>query len=68
MTGALICCIFQSVRLSRRSANFAVPLTWDSIPIGGYDPRHIMSAVHENPCDSVEIFKDTKRKKAMGIH
>jgi N-acyl-phosphatidylethanolamine-hydrolysing phospholipase D len=68
MTGVLICCIFLSVRLSRRLVNFAVPLTWDSIPISGYDPRHIMSAVHENPYDSAEIFKDTKCKRAMGIH
>jgi L-ascorbate metabolism protein UlaG (beta-lactamase superfamily) len=27
-----------------------------------------MSAVHGNPYDSVEIFKDTKCKRAMGIH
>lgn len=27
-----------------------------------------MSAMHANPYDSVEIFKDTKCKRAMGIH
>jgi N-acyl-phosphatidylethanolamine-hydrolysing phospholipase D len=38
------------------------------IPIGAYKPRHVLSPVHSNPYDSVEIFKDTKCKKAMGIH
>ena len=27
-----------------------------------------MSPMHANPFDSVEIFKDTKCKRAMGIH
>jgi N-acyl-phosphatidylethanolamine-hydrolysing phospholipase D len=44
------------------------PFDLGLIPIGAYAPRHIMSAVHANPYDSVEIFKDTKCKKAMGIH
>ncbi|KAI1074173.1 Metallo-hydrolase/oxidoreductase [Whalleya microplaca] len=38
------------------------------IPIGAYDPRYLFSSVHANPFDSVEIFLDTKCKKAMGIH
>jgi len=38
------------------------------IPIGAYDPRYIMSSMHANPFDSVEIFKDTKCKRAMSIH
>ncbi|KAI1141593.1 Metallo-hydrolase/oxidoreductase [Hypoxylon sp. FL0543] len=38
------------------------------IPIGAYHPRHLFSGVHANPFDSVEIFSDTKCKKAMGIH
>lgn len=44
------------------------PFDLGLIPIGGYDPRYIMSAVHGNPYDSVEIFKDTKCKRAIGIH
>ena len=32
------------------------------------DPRWIMSPMHANPFDSVNIFKDTKCKRAMGIH
>ncbi|KAI1402691.1 Metallo-hydrolase/oxidoreductase [Hypoxylon fuscum] len=38
------------------------------IPIGAYHPRRLFSGVHANPFDSVEIFTDTKCKKAMGIH
>ncbi|KAF2971025.1 hypothetical protein GQX73_g2590 [Xylaria multiplex] len=38
------------------------------IPIGAYEPRHIFSHMHANPMDSVEIFRDTNCKRAMGIH
>ncbi|KAJ5610355.1 N-acyl-phosphatidylethanolamine-hydrolyzing phospholipase D [Penicillium lagena] len=44
------------------------PFDLGLIPIGAYKPRHVLSPVHSNPYDSVEIFKDTKCKKAIGIH
>ena len=44
------------------------PFDLGLIPIGAYMPRWIMSPMHANPRDSVEIFRDTKCKKAMGIH
>lgn len=44
------------------------PFDLGLIPIGAYDPRHIMSSMHANPFDSVNIFVDTKCKRAMGIH
>jgi N-acyl-phosphatidylethanolamine-hydrolysing phospholipase D len=44
------------------------PFDLGLIPIGAYDPRFIMSPMHANPFDSVNIFKDTKCKRAMGIH
>ena len=44
------------------------PFDLGLIPIGAYDPRYIMSTMHANPFDSVNIFKDTKCKRAMGIH
>ncbi|KAK0117743.1 hypothetical protein ONS95_012070 [Cadophora gregata] len=44
------------------------PFDLGLIPIGAYDPRFIMSSMHANPFDSVNIFLDTKCKKAMGIH
>ncbi|KAI9690006.1 MAG: hypothetical protein M1822_009888 [Bathelium mastoideum] len=44
------------------------PFDLGLIPIGAYNPRFIMSAVHANPYDAVNIFLDTKCRKAMGIH
>jgi N-acyl-phosphatidylethanolamine-hydrolysing phospholipase D len=44
------------------------PFDLGLIPIGAYDPRWLMSPMHANPYDSVEIFADTKCKRAMGIH
>ncbi|KAM7200802.1 Beta-lactamase superfamily domain containing protein [Rhypophila sp. PSN 637] len=44
------------------------PFDLGLIPIGAYKPRWMWSSVHANPRDAVEIFKDTKCKKAMGIH
>ena len=44
------------------------PFDLGLIPIGAYDPRWIFSSMHANPFDSVEIFKDTQCRKAMGIH
>jgi N-acyl-phosphatidylethanolamine-hydrolysing phospholipase D len=44
------------------------PFDLGLIPIGAYDPRWVFSSMHANPFDSVEIFKDTQCRKAMGIH
>jgi N-acyl-phosphatidylethanolamine-hydrolysing phospholipase D len=44
------------------------PFDLGLIPIGAYDPRWIMSPMHANPYDSVNIFADTKCQRAMGIH
>lgn len=44
------------------------PFDLGLIPIGAYYPRVAFSAMHANPFDSVEIFVDTKCKRAMGIH
>ncbi|KAI1662120.1 Metallo-hydrolase/oxidoreductase [Daldinia decipiens] len=38
------------------------------IPIGAYHPRYLFSGVHANPYDAVEIFTDTKCKRAMAVH
>ncbi|KAI0169068.1 Metallo-hydrolase/oxidoreductase [Hypoxylon sp. FL1284] len=38
------------------------------IPIGAYYPRQLFSGVHANPRDAVEIFADTRCRRAMGIH
>ncbi|KAK1759011.1 NAPE-hydrolyzing phospholipase [Echria macrotheca] len=44
------------------------PFTLGLLPIGAYRPRYLMSSVHANPFDAVEIFRDTRCEKAMGIH
>lgn len=44
------------------------PFDLGLIPIGAYGPRHLFSHMHANPYDAVEIFRDTRCKKAMGIH
>ncbi|KAK4146038.1 beta-lactamase superfamily domain-containing protein [Dichotomopilus funicola] len=44
------------------------PFDLGLIPIGAYKPRFLMSPVHANPYDAVEIFKDTRCRRGMGIH
>ncbi|KAK0662388.1 N-acyl-phosphatidylethanolamine-hydrolyzing phospholipase D [Lasiodiplodia hormozganensis] len=44
------------------------PFDLGLIPIGAYEPRFIMSPVHANPFDSVNIFADTQCTKALGMH
>ncbi|KAG7140293.1 Metal-dependent hydrolase lscR like protein [Verticillium longisporum] len=44
------------------------PFDLGLIPIGAYYPRVAFSSMHANPYDSVEIFRDTRCQRAMGIH
>ena len=44
------------------------PFDLGLIPIGAYSPRWLFSWMHANPYDAVEIFKDTRCRRAMGIH
>ncbi|KAH0545175.1 hypothetical protein FGG08_000787 [Glutinoglossum americanum] len=44
------------------------PFDLGLIPIGAYNPRWFMSPMHANPFDSVNIFLDTKCKRALGMH
>lgn len=44
------------------------PFDLGLIPIGAYSPRFVMSSMHSNPFDSVNIFRDTRCKRALGIH
>lgn len=52
----------------KQIGQFRGPFDLGLIPIGAYMPRHVLSPVHSNPYDSVEIFKDTQCKKAMAMH
>lgn len=44
------------------------PFDLGLIPIGAYRPRWIMSPMHADPRDAVEIFRDTKCARALGMH
>ncbi|PHH65978.1 hypothetical protein CDD81_926 [Ophiocordyceps australis] len=44
------------------------PFDLGLVPIGAYSPRVAFSAMHASPADAVEIFRDTRCKRAMGIH
>lgn len=44
------------------------PFDLGLIPIGAYAPRAAFSGMHANPFDAVEIFRDTRCERAMGIH
>ncbi len=35
---------------------------------GAYCPRSVFSAVHADPLDAVDIFRDTRCRRALGIH
>jgi L-ascorbate metabolism protein UlaG (beta-lactamase superfamily) len=38
------------------------------LPIGAYEPRWFMGAVHMNPADAVQAFVDLGAKRAIGMH
>src|SRR5690606_24274420 len=41
------------------------PFDLGLIPIGAYSPRAAFSGMHANPFDAVEIFRDTRCRRAM---
>ncbi|KNG49699.1 zn-dependent hydrolase oxidoreductase [Stemphylium lycopersici] len=44
------------------------PFDLGLIPIGAYEPRWMFSNVHASPKDAVNIFADTKCRRALGMH
>ncbi len=38
------------------------------IPVGAYEPRWFMKAMHMNPSDALEAFKILEAKSALGMH
>ncbi|GAA5955265.1 hypothetical protein JCM3765_003265 [Sporobolomyces pararoseus] len=44
------------------------PFDFSMIPIGAYDPRHFMSRVHCSPEDAVELHRETKSRRSLGMH
>lgn len=59
---------FPSCPAFKQVGELRGPFDLGLIPIGAYDPRWVMSPIHADPHDAVNIFQDTQCKKALGIH
>lgn len=44
------------------------PIDLGMIPIGAYQPRGIMKAMHMNPEEAVQVFLDTQCRRAVAMH
>lgn len=44
------------------------PIDFGMIPIGAYDPRDIMQAMHMNPEEAVEAFIESGCRRAVAMH
>lgn len=44
------------------------PVDFGMIPIGAYQPRHIMRPMHMNPEEAVQVFLETGCRRAVGMH
>eukprot|EP00877_Chromochloris_zofingiensis_P006620 jgi/Chrzof1/2210/Cz11g06150.t1 len=44
------------------------PFDLSAIPIGAYEPRDFMKPQHTNPEDAIQIHKDVKSQRSIGIH
>lgn len=44
------------------------PFDLGLLPIGAYKPRYLFSWMHADPFDAVDIFRETRCKRALGIH
>ncbi|GFO28856.1 N-acyl-phosphatidylethanolamine-hydrolyzing phospholipase d [Plakobranchus ocellatus] len=44
------------------------PFTLATIPIGAYEPRSFLGAVHTDPEDGIKVHKDIQSKASIGIH
>ena len=44
------------------------PIDFSMIPIGAYQPRHIMRTMHMNPEEAVTVFRETGCRRAVAMH
>lgn len=44
------------------------PFAFAAIPIGTYKPRYLMSSAHVDPEEAIEVFREVRAKRAVGIH
>lgn len=52
----------------RSIGHYYGPFTLAAIPIGAYDPRHIMQNQHVDPAEAVKIHQDVRAEKSLAIH
>ncbi|EPS30119.1 hypothetical protein PDE_05069 [Penicillium oxalicum 114-2] len=52
----------------KQVGEFRGPFDLGLIPIGAYAPRHMFSSVHVDPHEAVQIFRETRCKRALGMH
>lgn len=44
------------------------PIDLASVPIGAYEPRAMMQAVHVNPEEAVRVAREVRARQAVGMH
>jgi len=44
------------------------PIDFGMIPIGAYQPRHIMRPMHINPEEAAQVFLETRCRRAVAMH
>ncbi|KAJ1561045.1 hypothetical protein HK405_005100, partial [Cladochytrium tenue] len=44
------------------------PFDLAAIPIGAYQPRHLLSTVHLSPRDAVDVHLDVRSRRSVGMH
>jgi N-acyl-phosphatidylethanolamine-hydrolysing phospholipase D len=44
------------------------PIDFGMIPIGAYQPRHIMRSMHMNPEEAAQVFLETRCRRAVAMH
>jgi len=55
-------------RFSATSGGGSARSTWRSYPIGAYEPRWFMRAVHMNPEEAVQAHLDLEASRSVGMH
>jgi N-acyl-phosphatidylethanolamine-hydrolysing phospholipase D len=44
------------------------PIDLAAVPIGAYEPRAMMHAVHVNPEEALQVARDVRAQRAIGMH
>lgn len=52
----------------RETAERHGPVDFGMIPIGAYQPRHIMKGMHLDPEEAAQVFLDARCRRATAIH